>query len=78
MQVNGAKVIELTCTEVVPLITQSGPQLDLVVSRRPADIQLSTDPTTTAAKQLQVVVGQADTGRSSSSSDRKHLKEDVV
>jgi len=81
--VNGAKVIELTCTEVVPLIAQSGPQLDLVVSRRPADIQpgstTSTDAATGSGKQLQVVVDQADFGLSSPSSlDRKHMKEDVV
>lgn len=30
-------MIELTCAEVVPLIAQSGPRLDLVISRRPAD-----------------------------------------
>jgi len=78
--VNGEKVIELTCAEVVPLIARSGAQLDLVVSRRPADTQLDDQPTANidvaaAAKQFHVVVDQADIGHTL---DSKHMKEDVV
>lgn len=72
---NGEKVIELTCAEVVPLIARSGAQLDLVVSRRPADVQSTDSPAvsadvTAAAKQFHVVVAN--------SSDTKSIKEDDV
>ena len=65
---NGQKVIELTCTEVVPLIAQSGPHLDLVISRRPTDIALSDSTPTSASvaaapKQCHVVVDQAVAGQ---------------
>jgi len=73
-------VIELTCAEVVPLIAQSGPQLDLVVSRRPADDCQSTHgadvATATAAKQFHVVTDQAVVV--ARSIDKKNMKEDVV
>ena len=73
-------MIELTCTEVVPLIAQSGSQLDLVVSRRPADVALSDSAPTSAnvpaaAKQSHVCVDEAVAGQSL---NRKNLKEDDV
>jgi hypothetical protein len=43
LKVNGVKVIDLTCADVVPLIAQSGRQLDLVVSRRPLTPSASQD-----------------------------------
>jgi len=79
--VNGQKVIELTCAEVVPLIAQSGAQLDLVVSRRPADTQLtdslaaSTAGAGAASKQFHVVVDDAVAGHTL---DSKNMKEDDV
>jgi C-terminal processing protease CtpA/Prc len=35
LKVNGLTVTDLTCTDVVPLIAQSGCRLDLVIGRRP-------------------------------------------
>ena len=74
---NGEKVIELTCVEVVPLIAQSGPQLDLVISRRPTDDCQSTGAdVATATKQLHAVTDQAVVV--ARSVDRKNMKEDVI
>ena len=74
---NGEKVIELTCAEVVPLIAHSGPQLDLVISRRPADDCQSTGAdVATAAKQFHPVTDQAVVV--ARSVDRKNMKEDVI
>ena len=71
-------MIELTCAEVVPLIARSGAQLDLVVSRRPADDCQSTSANvaTTAPKQFHVVTDQAVVV--ARSIDKKNMKEDVV
>jgi len=64
----------------VPLIAQSGSQLDLVISRRPTDIALSDSPPTSASvaaapKQCHVVVDQAVAGQSL---NRQHMREDDV
>jgi len=83
--VNGHKVIELTCAEVVPLIAQSGPRLDLVVSRRPADTEVADYATVTggnvastaAPRQVHVVVDEP-AGGGGHSLDRRKLKEDDV
>jgi len=75
--VNGHKVIELTCAEVVPLIARSGSHLDLVISRRPADLQLTEAASADqpADQQFDTVVDDAVIGQSL---DRKHMKEDNV
>ena len=73
---NGQKVIELTCAEVVPLIAQSGPRLDLVVSRRPSDTQLhDPDYATTTATVLRQPNALVDEPHLL---DRRKLKEDDV
>jgi len=77
-------VIELTCAEVVPLIAQSGPQLDLVVSRRPADLALGDGPTDTAdlpaatSKHSSANAAAADKPSAGHLLDRKQMKEDVI
>jgi len=73
-QVNGQKVIDLTCAEVVPLIAESGAQLDLVVSRRPTDTQQQNTADSLPACSSAVTAG----GHQQSLVDRKHLKEDNV
>ena len=79
-------MIELTCAEVVPLIAQSGPRLDLVVSRRPADTEVADYATVTggnvaastaAPRQVHVVVDEP-AGGGGHSLDRRKLKEDDV
>ena len=68
-------MIDLTCVEVVPLIARSGPQLELVVSRRPTDVQLTKSPAASAdiaaSKQFHIVVDEG-------SLDRNNMKEDDV
>ena len=75
-------MIELTCAEVVPLIAQSGPRLDLVVSRRPNDSQFADYATVTTGntaaavpRQFHALVDEPVVGHSL---DRRKLKEDDV
>ena len=71
-------MIELTCADVVPLIALSGSQLDLVVSRRPSDVQLTDCPAAPGAgapRQVHSVVDEANLGHSL---DGKNMKEDAV